>query len=110
MTGFDNIEFSTVTTPSITTVDQPRIRLGLMACELLVEKIANPALPSKGRAAGDGLIVRESTSNSRAVAPEPFRRSFFEREAPARHRNGAARAATSVWGTAVPFTHRGVRY
>ena len=39
VTGFDNIEFSTVTTPSITTVDQPRIRLGLMACELLVEKL-----------------------------------------------------------------------
>ena len=45
VTGFDNIEFSTVTTPSITTVDQPRIRMGLMACELLVEKISNPALP-----------------------------------------------------------------
>ena len=79
VTGFDNIEFSTVTTPSITTVDQPRIRLGLMACELLVEKIANPALPSKGVLLETELIVRESTSNSRAAAaaaPEAFRRSF----------------------------------
>ena len=47
-----------------------------MACELLVEKIANPALPSKGVLLETELIVRESTSNSRAVAPEPFRRSF----------------------------------
>ena len=79
VTGFDNIEFSTVTTPSITTVDQPRIRMGLMACELLVEKISNPALPSKGVLLETELIVRESTSDSRSapvITEELFRHPF----------------------------------
>ena len=79
VTGFDNIEFSTVTTPSITTVDQPRIRMGLMACELLVEKISNPALPSKGVLLETELIVRESTSDSRSapvITEEFFRHPF----------------------------------
>lgn len=71
VTGFDNIEIASVTTPSITTVDQPRIRLGLMACELLVEKIANPSLPSKGILLETELIVRESTSGRRAGASLP---------------------------------------
>jgi len=50
-----------------------------MACELLVEKISNPALPSKGVLLETELIVRESTSNSRSapvITEEFFRHPF----------------------------------
>ncbi len=113
MTGFDNIEFSTVTTPSITTVDQPRIRLGLMACELLVEKLRTR--PCLRRACCWRRAYRaESTSNSRAVAPEPFRRSFLKRRAAPRGTamvpRGHAYALVCLGHGGAPFTHRGVRY
>ena len=62
VTGFDNIDFSSITTPSITTVSQPKLRLGLMACELLMEKIACPTIPNKGVLLETELILRESTA------------------------------------------------
>lgn len=62
VTGFDNIDISSMTIPSITTVNQPKMRLGLMACELLIEKINDPESPNKNVLLETELIVRESTS------------------------------------------------
>ena len=62
--GFDNIDISSMTTPSITTISQPKIRLGLMAAELLVEKIQCPSISNKGVLLETELIVRESSSLS----------------------------------------------
>lgn len=60
--GFDNIDISSMTVPSLTTIDQPRMRLGLIACELLIEKISSPSIPNKTILLDTELIVRESTS------------------------------------------------
>lgn len=59
--GFDNIEFSTMVTPSITTVSQPCFQLGYQACELLIEKIDNPFTETKHIFLDTELIVRDST-------------------------------------------------
>lgn len=60
--GFDNIEFSSMIIPSITTVSQPESQLGFMACELLLEKITTPGIPNKKIILETEFIVRESTS------------------------------------------------
>lgn len=60
--GFDNIVFSQLTTPSITTVSQPQFQLGFLAGELLLEKIMNPASEVKHVTLNTELIIRESTS------------------------------------------------
>ena len=60
--GFDNIEFASMAIPSITTVSQPESQLGFMACELLLEKIADPSIPNKKILLETEFIVRESTS------------------------------------------------
>lgn len=59
--GFDNIDISSMCDPTITTINQPKNQLGYMACELLVEKIANPDAPMKQILLDTELIVREST-------------------------------------------------
>lgn len=59
--GFDNIEFSMMTTPSITTVNQPSFQQGYSASELLLEMVENPTLTPKSLLLDAELIVREST-------------------------------------------------
>lgn len=39
---FDNIDISVMTTPNITTINQPRYDMGFMACSHLISLIANP--------------------------------------------------------------------
>jgi len=58
--GFDNIETSQYITPALTTVHQPKLRLGQLAMELLLERLA-------GRVVEDQmlpveLVVRDSTA------------------------------------------------
>lgn len=59
--GFDNIDLSTMVSPTLTTIDQPTYLLGYQSCELLLEKIANPNLPNKQLKLETELIIREST-------------------------------------------------
>lgn len=59
--GFDNIDFSTMSTPSLTTIDQPTYQLGYQSCELLIEKIKNPNTLDKQIILNTELIVRDST-------------------------------------------------
>lgn len=59
--GFDNIDLSTIATPTITTISQPNYQLGYQACEILLEEIANPNLPPKHIVLESELIVRQST-------------------------------------------------
>ena len=61
VTGFDNVEISQATSPSITTINQPKYQLGYMACELLIEKLKNPDSPPKQVLLNTELIIREST-------------------------------------------------
>jgi LacI family repressor for deo operon, udp, cdd, tsx, nupC, and nupG len=60
--GFDNIDISSIITPTITTTNQPKFQLGFSSCELLVELINNPAMTIRNILLETELIVRESTS------------------------------------------------
>lgn len=60
--GFDNIEFSTMTCPSITTVNQPRLQLGYTACEMLLEMMETPSSSPKSLVLDAELVIRESTT------------------------------------------------
>ena len=62
VSGFDNISLSTSTTPTITTVNQPKSQLGFTAAELLIERIQNPQAPVKNVVLDAELIIRESTA------------------------------------------------
>ena len=60
--GFDNTDISQLSTPSITTIRQPRYQLGFFAGELLFEKIADPLSEIKHMKLNTELIIRESTT------------------------------------------------
>lgn len=59
--GFDDIELTTMTTPTITTIHQPTFQLGLQSCNLLIEQIESPSLHQKPIILNTDLIVRCST-------------------------------------------------
>jgi len=59
--GFDNVETSRMTFPSITTIAQPGFPMGQQACSILIEKIQNPGLPERQVLLNTELIIREST-------------------------------------------------
>ncbi len=59
--GFDNIDLSTMVSPTLTTIDQPTYMLGYQAGVLLLEKIDNPNIPNKKLYLETELIIREST-------------------------------------------------
>lgn len=62
--GFDNTTISQLTTPSLTTINQPKFQLGFLSGELLFEKIKNPLSEVKHMSLNTELIIRESTSSS----------------------------------------------
>ena len=66
--GFDNISICQMVRPSITTVNQPKFQLGYTACEILIELISNPGSQPKSMMLATELIVRESTSTTKALS------------------------------------------
>ena len=62
--GFDNIELSSMCTPSITTVNQPKFQLGLLSCEMLIKRICKEQIPISNMYMDTELIVRETTQKS----------------------------------------------
>ena len=62
--GFDNTIISQLTTPSITTINQPMLQLGFMAGDLLFEKIEHELSPVQHLLLKTELIIRESTTNT----------------------------------------------
>ena len=60
--GFDNIDISNMTMPSITTVNQPRFQIGFVACNILCEKIKDPSAEQQTIMMETELVIRESTS------------------------------------------------
>jgi len=60
VTGFDDIYLGSLLTPPLTTVRQPMWRLGERACDLLLDRIADPALPHRVERLPTELVVRES--------------------------------------------------
>jgi LacI family transcriptional regulator len=58
--GFDDMHLSALLAPPLTTVRQPMRLLGERACSLLLERIADPALPPRTERLPAKLIIRES--------------------------------------------------
>lgn len=59
--GFDNTDISIMTSPTITTVQQPADAIGAQSCEILLEKIRNPKAEVRHVFLNTDLILREST-------------------------------------------------
>ena len=60
VTGFDDIHLGAMLTPALTTVHQPIRLAGERACALLLERIADPALPRRTGRLPTTLVIRES--------------------------------------------------
>lgn len=60
--GFDNTDTAVMTTPTITTVNQPRYNMGFSACNLLFERIGGSG-GAMSMTLETELVVRESTTS-----------------------------------------------
>lgn len=60
--GFDNIDISIMSTPSITTINQPKFQLGLLSCETLCRVITGTSGKISQIYVDTELVTRESTS------------------------------------------------
>ncbi|MDF2815323.1 MAG: LacI family transcriptional regulator [Paenibacillus sp.] len=58
--GFDNIEFSQMITPSLTTIKQPDYEMGKLACNMLLEKLQDGSSQEVEVMLQPKLIVRNS--------------------------------------------------
>jgi LacI family transcriptional regulator, repressor for deo operon, udp, cdd, tsx, nupC, and nupG len=58
--GFDNIKISEIFEPSITTIEQPKYKIGINAMELLIKQMNGHVLGKKQHVLTNKLIVRES--------------------------------------------------
>ena len=58
--GFDNIKFSASFSPSITTVAQPKYKMGAMALDMLIHLIEKKVLPERRIVIEPKLILRDS--------------------------------------------------
>lgn len=61
LTGFDNLPWSAVLTPSLSTVDQSAYHLGQVAGELLLARLSGAAGPPVARRLPASLVWRKST-------------------------------------------------
>jgi LacI family repressor for deo operon, udp, cdd, tsx, nupC, and nupG len=60
--GFDDIPFASNFMPGLTTIRQPRQRIGELAMNILLDKLADKSLPAQTHLLHGDLIVRESCS------------------------------------------------
>jgi len=60
VTGFDGIEIGHHTSPPLTTVHQPMRKMGRLAVELLLGRLADPTRPSTSRTLPVDLVIQES--------------------------------------------------
>ena len=58
--GFDDMHLGALLSPPLTTVRQPMRLLGERACSMLLDRIADPALPRRVEQLATTLVVRES--------------------------------------------------
>lgn len=60
--GFDDILFSKIFNPALTTINQPKYEIGVMATDMLLDRIENPQLPTRREMFDTNLVVRASTA------------------------------------------------
>lgn len=70
--GFDDVNISMMSHPTITTISQPRYQIGYTAGELLFETINNPNMPTRNIIYDTTLVLRGS-SNSSSTGTEVVR-------------------------------------
>ncbi|MBV4475351.1 MULTISPECIES: LacI family DNA-binding transcriptional regulator [Pseudomonas] len=68
--GFDDIQMSRYVYPALTTVGQSILQLGEMAAEVLLKRIATPALTTDQRIVTPSIVLRESTAPLAGVFTE----------------------------------------
>ncbi|MDE2253897.1 MAG: LacI family DNA-binding transcriptional regulator [Betaproteobacteria bacterium] len=66
--GFDNESWTELVGPGLTVIEQPLEAIGRTAMSILLERLANPALPPRKVLLGGRCVVRGSTA---ALAPGP---------------------------------------
>jgi len=66
LVGFDDLEFSALTEPSLTTVFQPGYDLGALACQLLLDRVRGATHPAERKILNTELRIRNSV---RCVLP-----------------------------------------
>ena len=59
--GFDDIAIAAHASPPLTTISQPKYRIGMMAVQMLRKMLQDPAAPGDSIQTESPLIVREST-------------------------------------------------
>ena len=59
--GFDDVQYATLLAPPLTTIRQPCREIGRSAVRMLLERIADPALPPRQVLHSHELVVRQST-------------------------------------------------
>ncbi|MCD2502814.1 LacI family DNA-binding transcriptional regulator [Clostridium sp. NSJ-145] len=60
--GFDNIEFSNMITPALTTISQPMYNIGKEAAKMIINKLENKNVEIYNTILESELIIRESTN------------------------------------------------
>lgn len=63
LVGFDDIQLSRFTNPPLTTVSQPKLEMGREATRLLLERMADPALPARTIKLEASLVLRGTTAS-----------------------------------------------
>ncbi len=58
--GFDDISLASFTVPRLTTIAQPSYEMGLLAAELLIQRLRHPTAPAKRKLLSPELIERDS--------------------------------------------------
>jgi len=64
--GFDDLQVAEISTPTITTVSQPRYELGRESAQLLLSRVEDNTLPNKGVILSHRLVIRDSTRKEKA--------------------------------------------
>lgn len=59
--GFDDVQYASLLAPPLTTIRQPCREIGRTAVRLLLDRIANPALPPRQVLHSHELVIRQST-------------------------------------------------
>lgn len=62
--GYDNIEMTTMTNPTLTTMDQPMRQIGSLAAEKIISMINQEGIVTKQTVVPANLIIRDSSSNA----------------------------------------------
>jgi len=60
--GFDDILLSAIFNPGLTTVTQPKYEIGVLATNMLLDRIENPQIPVRREVLDTDLVVRASTA------------------------------------------------